>query len=86
MGDYEKEERKWRDEYWRRDREVRARQHLIREKKIPNFIMTDGTPHSEEPMPPYPRRKPDYMSLSSWLVVVFVALLVLLSIYWLKNN
>lgn len=37
-------------EYWRKHREDMVRKELIRQGKIPNFIMTNGAPKLEEPI------------------------------------
>lgn len=82
MDDYEKEERKWRDEWWRRERERRVRQHLIREGKAPNFIMTDGESHPDESMPPYPRRK--RINIFQQLIGVFLVIAIVAIARWLR--
>lgn len=81
--DYENQERQWRDEWWRRERERRVRQHLIREKKIPNFVMTDGTPQEDEPMPPYPKRKG--LNIFQQLIAVAVIICIAAVSSWLSQ-
>lgn len=83
MADYEKQKRYWNYELWRRERERLVRQEQIRGKDIPNFIMTNGTPQPEKPMPPYPKRKGP--NIFQQLIAVAVLLLVLAISSWLRN-
>lgn len=62
-------------EYWRKHREDMVRKELIRQGKIPNFIMTDGSPKLEIPIEKRPRPRFSLtLKIVVWLILAaFIA-------------